>query len=79
MLHRRTPRSKEYWREYRTYFDIEVNWGVDESTIFRIVRKIEKMLLRSGLFNLPGKKILTTKDTRIEVVVAVRNIKWHVD
>jgi hypothetical protein len=43
------------------------------------VRKIEKMLLRSGLFNLPGKKILTTKDTRIEVVVAVRNIKWHVD
>jgi hypothetical protein len=59
----------EYWREYRTYFHIGVNWGVDESTIFRIVRKIEKMLLRSGLFNLPGKKILTTKDTRIEVVV----------
>ncbi|MEO0012591.1 MAG: hypothetical protein RLZZ535_980 [Cyanobacteriota bacterium] len=59
----------EYWREYRTYFHIGVSWGVDESTIFRIVRKIEKMLLRSGLFNLPGKKILTTKDARIEVVV----------
>ncbi len=59
----------EYWREYRTYFHIGVNWGVDESTIFRIVRKTEKVLLRTGLFNLPGKKILRTKDTEIEVVV----------
>ncbi len=59
----------EYWREYRTYFHIGVNWGVDESTIFRIVKKTEKMLGRSGLFNLPGKKTLRTKDTKIEVVV----------
>jgi Helix-turn-helix of DDE superfamily endonuclease len=27
-----------YWREYRTYFHIGQDWGVDESTAYRIIR-----------------------------------------
>jgi hypothetical protein len=30
----------EYWREYRTYFHIGQSWGVNESTAYRIIRKI---------------------------------------
>ncbi|WP_408605900.1 helix-turn-helix domain-containing protein [Mastigocladopsis repens] len=35
----------EYWREYRTYFHIGQSWGVNESTAYRIIRKIEDILM----------------------------------
>ena len=37
--------SLEYWREYRTYFHIGQAWEVHESTVCRIVRKVENALL----------------------------------
>ena len=40
----------EYWREYRTYFHIATSWGVSESTICRIVHRIESELMQSGMF-----------------------------
>lgn len=46
----------EYWREYRTYFHIAESWGISESTVCRIVQKVETKLLESGKFRLPGKK-----------------------
>lgn len=36
----------EYGREYRTYFHIGQSWGVDESTAYRIIRKIEDTLTK---------------------------------
>ena len=48
----------EYWREYRTYFHIAKSWSIHESTVCRIVRKGEQLLIRSGAFRLPGKKQL---------------------
>ena len=39
----------EYWREYRTYFHIGKTWGVHESTVCRIVRKVEQVLIRSSI------------------------------
>ena len=48
----------QYWREYRTYFHIAVNWKVAESTVCRIVHRVEKALMASGQFRLPGKKSL---------------------
>lgn len=48
----------QYWREYRTYFHISLDWKVSESTVFRLVRKIENILIRSRRFSLPGKKKL---------------------
>lgn len=59
----------EYLREYRTYFHIGQSWGVNESTAYRITRKIEDTLMASRAFTLPGKKKLQTTDTKIEVVV----------
>ena len=59
----------EYWREYRTYFHIGQSWGVNESTAYRIIRKIEDTLTKSRTFTLPGKKRLTNSDYQVQVVV----------
>ncbi len=59
----------EYWREYRTYFHIGQSWGVNESTVYRIIRKIEDTLTKSRAFTLPGKKKLVTSSYHVEVVV----------
>lgn len=59
----------EYWREYRTYFHIASDWGVSESTICRTVNRVEKFLMESGLFRLPGKKQLIKGFGRPEIIV----------
>lgn len=46
----------EYWREYRTQFHIAESWGISESSVCRIVQKVENLLLQSGEFSLPGKQ-----------------------
>lgn len=46
----------EYWREYRTYFDIAKSWGIAESNVSRIIRRVEDVLSQSKAFPLPGKK-----------------------
>ena len=48
----------QYWREYRTYFHISKAWKIAESTVCRIVRKVENILIQSRKFSLPGKKKL---------------------
>jgi len=61
--------SLEYWREYRTYFHIGQAWKVHESTVSRIVRKVENALHRAGRFKLPGKKQLLESESAAELVV----------
>jgi hypothetical protein len=46
----------QYWREYRTYFHMEMDWGLDETNVFRNVKKIENILIKSGMFSVGGKK-----------------------
>lgn len=58
-----------YWREYRTYFHIGTSLGVDETTALRIIRKVEDILIQSGLFNLLGKKAVQGSESPIEKVV----------
>ncbi len=48
----------QYWREYRTYYHIAQNWKISESTVCRIVKRIENILIQSRKFSLPGKKKL---------------------
>lgn len=48
----------QYWREYRTYYHISKDWKIAESTVYRLVRKIENILIKSRKFSLPGKKKL---------------------
>lgn len=58
-----------YWREYRTYFHLGQTWGINESTAYRIIRRVEDTLIKSGLLALPGKKVLTEAVTEIETIV----------
>lgn len=59
----------QYWREYRTYFHLSQDWGLSESTVCRIVHKVEKVLLSSGQFRLPGKRSLLQDDSRPNQVI----------
>jgi hypothetical protein len=58
-----------YWREYRTEFHIGLSYGVSESTVCRTIRKVEDALIKSEQFHLPGKKVLQSSDTVIEIVL----------
>jgi len=48
----------EYWREYRTQFHIGVSWELHETTVDRIINKVEKLLVNSGRFKLPSRRQL---------------------
>jgi len=55
----------EYWREYRTYFSIGLNYGLSESNAFENIRWVENALSKSKVFALPGKKALLKGDREI--------------
>ena len=55
--------------EYRTYFQIGVSWGLNESNVFRTIGKVENILIKSGLFNVTGKKKVKELDLETEVLV----------
>jgi len=61
----------QYWREYRTYFHIAHDWGVSESTISRIVKKVENVLIQSEQFRLAGKKALWVEPEIATIAVDV--------
>ncbi|WP_442941578.1 hypothetical protein [Nostoc sp.] len=42
------------------------SWGVNESTAYRIIRKIEDTLIKSRVFTLPGKIKLVTSNHQFE-------------
>jgi hypothetical protein len=56
-------------REYRTYFHLGATWGVNESTAYRITRKIENILIQANELSLPGKKKLIQEDSHLETVL----------
>ena len=58
----------EYWREYRTFFHISVNYGISESNCWKIIVWIEDILIKSGKYNLPGKKALLESNEEYEVI-----------
>ena len=59
----------EYLREYRTYFHLGATWGINESTAYRIIQKIENVLIQAPQLRLPGKKRLIQEDFQLETVV----------
>lgn len=48
----------EYWREYRSQFHIASSWGLHETTVGRIIKKVEDLLVKCGKFRLPSKRHL---------------------
>jgi hypothetical protein len=59
----------QYWREYRTYYHIGLDWGLSESAVCRTVLKIENILISSRKFSLPGKKELLKMSCQEDLVV----------
>lgn len=59
----------EYLREYRTYFHLGRSYGVSESACYRACRWVEDVLIKSGVFSLPGKKELLKSDIEYEVIL----------
>ncbi len=47
-----------YYREYRTFLHISADYGISETQCWRIITDLEKLLIKSNLFHLPGKKVL---------------------
>ena len=58
-----------YYREYRSFLHISITYGISEAQCWRIVRKMEDILIKSKLFHLPGKKKLLDNSMEWEVVV----------
>lgn len=59
----------QYWREYRTQFHISLDFGISESTVCRIIEKVETLLVQSRQFRLPGKRQLQQPDSDWDVVM----------
>lgn len=58
-----------FWREYRTLFHLGSDWGLHESNVSRLVRRIEDILIKSGKFSLPGKKrLLETEALKYTII-----------
>lgn len=58
-----------YYREYRSFLHISITYGISEAQCWRIVRKMEEILISAKLFHLPGKKKLLDNGMAWEVVV----------
>ncbi|MBW3625461.1 MAG: transposase family protein [Armatimonadetes bacterium] len=56
-----------YGREYRTQFHLGVEFGVSESTVCRILQRVENAWIASEKFRLPGKKAVREGGTDEEV------------
>ena len=59
----------EYLREGRTFCHIAVSYGVSETTAWRIQGWVEKTLMKSREFTLPGKKVLLEPESDIKSVL----------
>lgn len=58
-----------YYREYRTFYHTGAEFDVSETQCWRIVTGIEKILIASKLFHLPGKKKLLESDYEWEGII----------
>ena len=58
----------EYWRQYLTFAELGFNYSVAESTAHDITVWVEDTLIKSGKFNIPGKKSLL-EDKTLQIVL----------
>ncbi len=60
----------EYYREYRTFKHIAVDYNTSESTAHYTVKKIEEILIKDDRFHLPSLKKNKPQDTNtVDVIV----------
>ena len=59
----------EYYREYRTLAHMGIDYGISEGHASKVVRDVESVLIKSGKFSLPSKRVLYEADHPIEFVL----------
>jgi len=59
----------EYYREYRTLYHMGIDYGISEGQASKIVRDVESVLIKSGKFSLPSKRVLYESDSEIDFVI----------
>jgi hypothetical protein len=60
----------EYYREYRTYKHMAIDYNTSESTVHYTVKKIEEILIKDDRFHLPSlKKTRSTDESSIDIIV----------
>ena len=59
----------EYYREYRTLYHMGIDYGISEGQASKVVRDVESVLIKSGKFSLPSKRVLYEADNEIEFVI----------
>lgn len=63
-----------YYREYRTFLHTATSYGYSEAQGWRIVRRLEDVLIKSGAFRLPGKKALLKMEGDVLGKIAVVDV-----
>ena len=59
----------EYLRENRTMFHVGVSYGIQKSTVSKIIYWVENILSKCDEFKLPGKKKILESDMEYEIFV----------
>jgi hypothetical protein len=59
----------EYYKEYRTLKCIGASYGLCKINVSKTIQWVENVLIKSGLFNLPGKKKLAQSNIEYEIIV----------
>ena len=59
----------EYYREYRTLYHMGIDYGISEGQASKLVRDVERVLIKSGKFSLPSKRVLYEADNEIEFII----------
>ena len=59
----------QYWREYRSYLHIGIDFGLSKSSVCDTIKWVEDTLIKCGKFKLPGKKKLLQNTMQYEIVV----------
>jgi hypothetical protein len=59
----------EHLREYTTYLRIGKNYGISESYAYKIIKWVEDILIKNGIFSLPGKKSLKKSNVKYGLIL----------
>ena len=59
----------EYIREYRTYYHIATAYKISEANCYKLIKKIEDILVKSEYFRLPSRKKLFQQNEDIKLIV----------
>ena len=64
----------EYYREYRTFKHLGIDYEVSESTAHYVVTKIEKILIKEPQFHLETLKHIAPQEEGVEIEIVVVDV-----